>query len=142
MQNFLNVRKNNMDRTSILSDTINGLSNPTKSIKAVSVPSKEYPSVLTDDYDSIISYVFNSHDNLSFIEVNKNFNIALYNSYLHIDYLINFFATSIYRINSKNYTKTLYGPCLLLGPRSSNGSYQSITYETLQQVSFLMKSVY
>ncbi len=131
-----------MDRTSILSDTINGLPNPSKSIKAVSIVSKEYPSVLTDDYDSIISYVFGSHDNLSFIEVNKNFNIAMCKSYLYIDYIINFFATSIYRINTKNYTRTLYGPCLLLGPRLANGNYDSVSYETLQQVSFLMKSVY
>lgn len=130
-----------MDRNSILSNTINGLSNPSKSIKAITVPVKEYPSVLTDDYDSIISYVFSSN-NVSFIEVNKNFNIALCNSYLNIDYLINFFATSIYRTNSKNYTKTLYGPCLLLGPCVSEGIYNSITYETLQQVSLLMKSVY
>jgi len=131
-----------MDRLSILSNTINGSPNPSKAIKVISVPSKDYPSVLTDDYNSIISYVFNSHDNLSFIEVNKNFNIALCNSYLHIDYLINFFATSIYRVNSKNYNKTLYGPCLLLGPATSKGTYDSVSYETLQQVSLLMKSVY
>ena len=131
-----------MDRTSILSDTINGLPNPSKSIKAINIPIKEYPSVLTDDYSSIISYVFNSYDNLSFIKVNDNFNIALCKSYLRIDYVINLFATSIYRINSKNYNKTLYGPCLLLGPVLPNGNYDSITYETLQQVSFLMKIVY
>lgn len=130
-----------MDKNFTLINTINGLSNPSKSIKAISVPFKEYPSVLTDDYDSIISYVFSSN-NISFIEVNKHFNIALCNSYLNIDYLINFFATAIYRTNSKNYTKILYGPCLFLGPCVSEGIYNSITYETLQQVSLLMKSVY
>jgi hypothetical protein len=130
-----------MDRNSILNNTINGLPNPSKLIKAISVPSREYPSVLTDDYDSIISYLFSSN-NISFIEVNKNFNIALCNSYLNIDYLINFFATSIYRINFKNYNKTLYGPCLFLGPYVSEGKYDSVTYETLQQVSLLIKSVY
>jgi len=130
-----------MDKNFILSNTINELFNPSKPIKAISVPVKEYPSVLTDDYSSIISYVFSSN-NISFIEVNKNFNIALCNSYLNIDYLINFFATSIYRINFKSYNKTLYGPCLFLGSATSKGTYDSVSYETLQQVSLLMKSVH
>ena len=92
-----------MDRNSILSNTINGLPNPSKSIKAISVPPKEYPSVLTDDYASIISYVFSSN-NVSFIELNKNFNIALCNSYLNIDYL----TTEYLETNNLIQTEILY----------------------------------
>lgn len=131
-----------MNRYSISSTDIHGQNLNNSSIKAVYVPFDGFPSIMSDDVDSIISYSFGSDKDLFNIKLNDYYYITLSSEHL-MDYLyVNMFATSLYRIHTHDYKNSLYGPAVLFGPLNDLGKHTSISYEALEQVTRLIPSVY
>lgn len=91
----------------------------------ISYKSQEYPTLLNDDYDTLLNYSF-GNTNVYTIKL-KNCTMIL--SYLDysIESKVNFIATTLYRIYSNDYQySTLYGNCLLFDIHKENISNELI----------------
>lgn len=101
------------------------------------------PSVLSNTYDEIISYVGISPDYLSIIPLNPYSHFVVsYNNFVD-EMMINYYATKLFRIHTNRYSESIYGPAILFGSvdfLTSNNEYQhySVPYEIMEQVSRLL----
>lgn len=78
----------------------------------ISYQAEEHPSILIDDYDSLLNYTF-GNTNVYTINL-KNCNMVLSYYDYSIESKINTVATFLYRTYSNDYQySTLYGNCLL-----------------------------
>ena len=78
---------------------------------------KEYPAIITDDYDSLLNYSF-GNTNVYTIKLNNCKMVLSYLDY-SIESKVNSIATMLYRIYSNDYQySTLYGNCLLFDTKN------------------------
>jgi hypothetical protein len=103
-----------------------------KDIRALRIPTHDFPSLTQDDFSSLIRYVFYTKyvttiklDDYNTLIVSQDYN----NQYKEV----NFIATTLYRTYNPLSTKTIYGPVLAVGsPDEQVYDYQSITVNLIE----------
>jgi hypothetical protein len=101
----------------------------------ISYNHNEYPTIVTDSYDSLLNYSFGT-TNVYTIKLN-NFNMVL--SYLDysVESKVNKPATFLYRTYSNDYEySTLYGNCLIFDSQNNN-----ISSELIRNISTIYNNI-
>jgi hypothetical protein len=110
---------------------------PEDTIRALRIPMHESPSLLDDDYQSLIRYVFYTKEVYT-LPINEDNSLILSPQFMGDHTQVNFLATTLFKIYNPNTAPSkniIYGPALAVGcPLNGLYDFQSITNTLVEEV--------
>jgi hypothetical protein len=106
-------------------------------IRALRIPMHDTPSLLDDDYQSLIRYVFYTKQVYT-VPLNEDNSLILCPEFMGNYQEVNFLATTLFKIYNPNVAPSkniIYGPALAVGcPLNGISDFQSITNTLVEEV--------
>jgi hypothetical protein len=106
-------------------------------IRALRIPMHDTPSLLDDDYESLVRYVFYTKQVYT-VPLNEDNSLILSPKFMGDYQEVNFLATALFKIYNLNPSPSkniIYGPALAVGcPLHGLSDFQSITNTLVEEV--------